>query len=59
MDNVIHIKLHEALSTNNQNKLRYKIELGIWRQKWREAEATKDYYQMDRLQIEYEMVGLP
>lgn len=56
---VIRIHLHEDLPTTLQNKLRYRIELGLWRKQWREAEAAKDYDRMDRLQIDYERVGLP
>jgi hypothetical protein len=57
--NVIHVKLSQDLPTKAQNKLRYAIELGIWREAWREAEATNDYQWMDYLQRSYERVGLP
>lgn len=30
-----------------------------WLQKWRKAEEEKDYPTMDRLDREYEMIGLP
>ena len=30
-----------------------------WLQKWRQAEQEKDYHAMDRLDREYEMIGLP
>lgn len=56
---VIEIKLHEELPTNNQNKLRYRMELAVWRACWREAEAAKDYERLDRLDREYELVGFP
>jgi hypothetical protein len=56
---VIPITLSEDLPTKAQNKLRYAIELGIWRQKFREAEQAKDYDTMDRLNLDYERVGLP
>jgi len=59
MEMIIQIRLHEDLPTNAQNALRYAIELGIWRAKWRQAEDEKDYYTMDRLQEDYERVGLP
>jgi hypothetical protein len=57
--NVIRIKLSHDLPTRAQNELRHRIELGIWRAQWREAEAEKDYARLDRLHFEYERVGLP
>ena len=59
MSDVVQIKLSEDLPTKAQNKLRYAIELGMWRKRWREAEVAKDYVAMDWLQYEYERVGLP
>lgn len=56
---IVHIRLSEDLPTRAQNRLRYQIELGIWRRKWREAEAAKDYDAMTRLEANYEMVGMP
>ena len=56
---IIKIKLHEDLSTPAQNALRYAIELGRWRAQWREAEMSQDHERMDRLQVDYERVGLP
>lgn len=56
---IIYIKLSEDLPTKAQNALRYSIELGIWRKCWREAEESNDYNKMDRLQLDYELVGLP
>lgn len=35
------------------------MELAQWKIYWREAEAEKDYDRMDRLQLDYERVGLP
>lgn len=59
MGEVIHIKLSHDLPTRKQNELRYNLEMARWKAAWREAEETKDYDRMDRLQIDYEMVGLP
>lgn len=56
---VIEIRFSEDLPTKAQNRLRYAMEMGQWRRRWREAEAAKDYYAMDRLQLDYERVGLP
>ena len=56
---VIEIKFSEDLPTRAQNKLRYAMEMGQWRRAWREAEAAKDYYALDRLDRQYELVGLP
>jgi hypothetical protein len=56
---VIDIRLSEDLPTRKQNELRYRIELGRWRREWREAESAGDYAQMDRLNADYERVGLP
>lgn len=30
-----------------------------WLRRWREATEVKDYYTLDRLDREYEMIGLP
>lgn len=59
MNSVIQIRLSEDLSTRSQNKLRYAIELGIWRHQWRIAEASNNFDEMDRLNYSYERVGLP
>lgn len=57
--NVIYIVLGVDLPTSAQNALRYAIELGRWRAKWRRAQRDKDYDAMDRLQVDFERVGLP
>lgn len=56
---VIEIRLHEDLPTRNQNKLRYRIEMGIWLAKMRKAKEEKDYDEMDRLDQQYNLIGLP
>lgn len=56
---IIEIRLSEDLPTRAQNRLRYAIELGQWRAKWREAEARGDYDRMDYLNETFEQVGLP
>lgn len=57
--NVINIRFHEDLPTKKQNELRYRMELKVWKDKMKAAEAREDYEEMDRLAVEYEMVGLP
>lgn len=59
MGEVINIRLSYDLPTRKQNELRYNLEMARWKALWREAEEAKDYDRMDRLQIDYEMVGLP
>lgn len=56
---VIEIRLHRDLPTAAQNALRYAIELGRWRNEWRKAEEQGDWQRMDRLNEDYERVGLP
>lgn len=56
---IVYITLSEDLPTKAQNKLRYQIELGLWRQRWRKAVAEDDWKAMDDLQLDYERVGLP
>lgn len=56
---IIDIRLSEDLPTKAQNKLRYSIELGIFRAKQLKAIAENDYAELDRLDLEYERVGLP
>lgn len=53
MSNVIEIKLHEDLGSALKNKLRYKIELGIWKAKYRKAKAENDYDMLDVLDRSY------
>lgn len=59
MGTVIDIRLHQDLPTSAQNRLRYNIEMGLWLAKRRKAQAENDYYTLNRLEQEYEMVGLP
>lgn len=56
---IIHIRFGYDLPTRAQNELRYRLEMERWKRAWRDAESSSDYDQMDRLQIEYERVGLP
>ena len=56
---VILIVFGTDLPTENQNKLRAKMHLASWKAKWRKAEEEKDSEAMDRLDAQYEMVGLP
>lgn len=56
---VIRIRFGEDLPTQAQNKLRYAMEMGLWRKRWREAKEANDYATMDYLDREYERVGLP
>lgn len=69
--NVIHIRFHEDLSEGQPrplgsllNRLRYNMEMAVWRAKNRAARPTEDPSTwdcdaLDRLDREYEMVGLP
>ena len=36
----------------------YVFRLGDWRRRWREAEAKNDFAALDRLDREYEMLGV-
>lgn len=56
---VIDIRKSCDLPTAAQNRLRYAIELGEWRCQWREAVRKQDFERMDRLQKDFERVGLP
>lgn len=56
---VIPIQFHIDLPTKAQNDLRYRLELANWRTRWRAAKARKDYDMMDRLDREFEWLGLP
>lgn len=56
---VIYIKLSEDLPTRAQNRLRYAIELGNWRRRWRVATEANDHNTLDWLDREFEKVGLP
>lgn len=56
---VINIRLSEDLPTYAQNKLRYAIEMGIWRGKWRKAVEEDDSEAMEALDRQYDLVGLP
>ena len=40
---VIYIRFHEELPTNNQNHLRFRMEMAKWKKDWREAEEQNDY----------------
>ncbi len=57
--NVVHIRFSHDLPTRTQNELRGRMEMAEWKRRWREAEAEGDHYLMDRLQEDYEWVGLP
>jgi len=59
MNNVIRIEASEDLGTRARNALRYAIELGMWRRAHREALAEEDYAELDRLDRDFERVGLP
>lgn len=59
MGEVVFIHPSRDLSTQAQNRLRCAMELGVWRADWRRAEQSEDHDAMDRLQIDYERVGLP
>ncbi len=56
---VIHITLGEELPTIAQNKLRANLHMAQWKASWRRAIAEKDSDAMDRLDKQYEMVGMP
>ena len=56
---IIYIRFHEELPTNNQNNLRFRMEMAKWKKDWREAEEQNDYQAMDWLDKQFEMVGLP
>lgn len=59
MANIIHIYFSEDLPTRKQNQLRYRMELAAWKAKWRDAEKSMDFDQMDYLSKTYEMLGMP
>ncbi|QDP61548.1 MAG: hypothetical protein Tp138OMZ00d2C19078261_9 [Prokaryotic dsDNA virus sp.] len=65
MSNVIHIRFHENLvgvtpeQTRMLNKMRYGMELRAWKLRRDAAEEEGRYEDMDRLAVEYEMIGLP
>lgn len=68
--NVIHIRFHEDLSEGQPrplgsllNRLRYSMEMEVWRARNRAARvnedpSTWDHDELDRLDLAYEMVGL-
>lgn len=56
---VIRIKFGESLSCPFQDELRYRMEMGIWRTKMRQAKENGDWDKMDQLDKDYELVGLP
>lgn len=70
-DNVIHIRFHEDLAQDQSpelgrllNRMRYNMEMEVWLRKNREARPTEDpdtwdWEALDRLDRQYEMVGLP
>lgn len=35
------------------------FQTGAWRRRWRQAQEDEDYSTMDRLDREWEMIGLP
>lgn len=59
MSNVILITFHEDLGSALKNKLRGKMEYAAWRKEWIAAEAAGDYWKLDRLDEQYNMIGLP
>lgn len=59
MGEVIRIEFYTDLPTRARNRLRYALEHGEWRRRWREAAATNDYEEMDRLDGMFDSVGLP
>jgi len=65
-NNVIHIKLHQDLSIGRPgrlgkllNQMRCNMELAQWRTKARKINEQEDWDSLDRLQAEYETIGLP
>lgn len=70
-DNVLRVEFHRDLSDiypgelgRLMNRLRYNMEMSVWLRKNREARPTEDpdtwdFNALDRLDREYEMVGLP
>ena len=58
-DNVIHIRFSEDLDSPLKNRLRYRMELAEWKREWREAEAAGNYAALDRLDRQYDYLGLP
>lgn len=67
MGRVIEIKFHEDLPTRARNRLRYAMEMGVWRAERRRLKALADthpdddryFAALDRHDRDYEMVGLP
>lgn len=56
---VIEVRFGEDLATSSLNRLRTRMELGDWRRRWRDAVEREDYETMDRLDKEFDRVGLP
>lgn len=56
---IIHILFSTDLPTRKQNELCYRMEMAQWKERLRIARENNDYEEMDRLQIDYERVGLP
>ena len=57
--NVIKIEFHKDLGSDLLDKLRYTMELCVWRKRWRVAKERKDFDAMDWLDKEFEYLGLP
>lgn len=56
---VIKIKFSRDLATDNQNELRYRMELAAWKQEQREAKANEDFAKLEYLERSFEYLGLP
>jgi len=59
MGDVIMISFSVDLPTRNQNLLRARMEFKAWSDRRDDAMMRDDYETLDRLDREYEMIGLP
>ena len=59
MSELILISFGVNLPTRNQNLLRARMEFKTWRDRRDDAMMRDDYETLDRLDREYEMIGLP
>lgn len=59
LSNVIEIRLCEELRTRNQNLMRARMHMAIWKAKHRKATEENDWDTLDYLDRMYKMVGLP
>jgi len=59
MGDLILISFGVDLPTRNQNLLRARMEFKAWRDRRDQAMFDDDYDTLDRMDKEYELIGLP